>query len=276
MVNCAVPSVLLGMSSRWTTPSLPMSVKSFGSFSATLAGTGSLAAASAKRAEGRLATGAGMLHHAARNGDLAWRNLPLLRRRRHEHRPRRGAGLAQLLIGICDSRRAAGALNLAEGEVVVERVVGRRAFDAHLRPIGVELFGDDGGQARIRPLPHLDVLGDDSDGVISADADEGVRREGPRILARGKGQRGARLCLGERAANRRRPRGPAAAPCSMARRERVLSCTVMINPPASWQHRGWPHECGHRSRNGTDCRSSPSRCRRRSASCCRPAAPPRS
>ncbi len=51
---------------------------------------------------------------------------------------------------------------------------------AHLRPIRIELFGDECRQTRERPLPELDVLGEHRDGVIGADADEGVRREGGR------------------------------------------------------------------------------------------------
>ena len=36
-------------------------------------------------------------------------------------------------------------------------------FDADLRPIGVQLFGDDGGKAGIGALPHFKMLGDHRD-----------------------------------------------------------------------------------------------------------------
>ena len=55
--------------------------------------------------------------------------------------------------------------------------VGRRRLDAHLRPVGVELVGENGGDAGVRPLPELDVLGDHRDGVVGRDADEGVGDE---------------------------------------------------------------------------------------------------
>ena len=57
------------------------------------------------------------------------------------------------------------------------RRVGRRRFDLDLRPVGIELVGEDGGDARVRPLPELDVLADHRDGVVGRDAQEGVGNE---------------------------------------------------------------------------------------------------
>ena len=47
----------------------------------------------------------------------------------------------------------------------------------NLRPIGVELFGDDGGKAGIGALPHFKMLGDHRDAVVRRNAQEGVRRK---------------------------------------------------------------------------------------------------
>ena len=75
MVNCAEPSVLaLRVDARHP---LPISVKSFGSFSVTCAGGGSAAAFDASSPKVARRPDAGMRHHAARDGDLRRRDLPL-------------------------------------------------------------------------------------------------------------------------------------------------------------------------------------------------------
>jgi hypothetical protein len=51
------------------------------------------------------------------------------------------------------------------------------ALAAHLRPVGIELLGDERGQAGEISLPHLVVLADDGDEVVGADAQERVRRQ---------------------------------------------------------------------------------------------------
>jgi hypothetical protein len=68
-------------------------------------------------------------------------------------------------------------LDRAESEIGIFAGVGRRGFDADLRPIGVELFGDDGGKAGIGALPHFKMLGDHRDAVVRRNAQEGVRRK---------------------------------------------------------------------------------------------------
>jgi hypothetical protein len=72
---------------------------------------------------------------------------------------------------------AAGSLDRAECKVGIFARVGRRRFDANLRPIGIELFGDDGGKAGIGALPHFKMLGDHRDAVVRRNAQEGVRRK---------------------------------------------------------------------------------------------------
>ncbi|MCY1282334.1 hypothetical protein D9M70_311670 [compost metagenome] len=137
----------------------------------------------ARRGLGQLAkaglpAGRGMADHALAHADLRGRHLPLFGGGRHQHGAGAGTRLAHLLEGIGDGRAAAGALHRAEGEVVVERGVGRRALDAHLAPVGIQFLGQQGGQAGVGPLPHLHMLGEDGHAAIAGDTDEGVGCEG--------------------------------------------------------------------------------------------------
>ena len=60
--------------------------------------------------------------------------------------------------------------------MVVNRV-DRSGFDPDLAPIGFEFFGHEHGQRGIDPLAHLGVVDDHRDGVVRADADEGIGRK---------------------------------------------------------------------------------------------------
>ncbi len=134
-------------------------------------------------AEGRGAIRGRVPDDAALDRNLARRHRPGRRGGGDEHRLRGGAGLAQLQPGIGDGGRAAGALHRAEQEVVVELGVGRREIDAHLRPVRVELVGDDGGKARRVALSHVEMLDHHRDGVVRGDPDEGVGLSRPGIDA---------------------------------------------------------------------------------------------
>ena len=116
-------------------------------------------------------------HHAFAHHDLVGRHGPFGRRGRDQHAARRSAGLAQLHEGVGDRRAAAGALGRAPEQVVVAGAVGRRAFDHHACPVGVQFFGHQCGQSGVGALAHLEVLGDHGDGVVSTDAHEGVGGE---------------------------------------------------------------------------------------------------
>ena len=107
----------------------------------------------------------------------------------HQHGAGGSAGLTQLIVGIGDRRRAAGALDRAECGIVVELRIRGRVFSTHLRPVGVEFLGHDGCKAGERPLPELDMFRQNCDGVVGCDPDEGVGREYRR---RGR-RRGCRL-----------------------------------------------------------------------------------
>ncbi len=58
----------------------------------------------------------------------------------------------------------------------------RRGLEADLRPVRVQLLGDEHRHAGVRTLAHLGVVDDDRDGVVGPDAHEGVEREVPDLL----------------------------------------------------------------------------------------------
>ena len=124
------------------------------------------------------------------DGQFGDRHAPLFGRRGEQHRARLGPGLAQLHPGIGHGRAAAGPLNGAEGEVGIALGISRCALDPNPRPVGIEFFGDDGGDAGVGALPHFDMFGDHGHAVIRTDAQEGVgckkragRRRGYRARA---------------------------------------------------------------------------------------------
>jgi hypothetical protein len=79
--------------------------------------------------------------------------------------------------------RSAGDLQ-AHHRVAVDRR-GRCVLGRDLRPVALELLGDQHRQARPDPLPHLDVREDDGDRVVGRDAQERVHRRQRRVRVRG-------------------------------------------------------------------------------------------
>jgi hypothetical protein len=137
--------------------------------------------------------------------------------------PRRGAGLAHLLEGVGDGRAAAGALGRAPEQVVVALAVRRRALGADLIPAGVQFLGHQGRQAGVGALAHLQVLADDGDAVVGADAHEGVGREVARGAPRRRPCRGRRrIGSAARAGSRARASGRRTAPRPVLQEARRL------------------------------------------------------
>ena len=170
-------------------------------------------------AERRLAIARRMMDNAALDRQARRRHIPFRCGSGNQHGPRRGARLAQLHPGISHSGTAAGPLH-AESEIGVFAGVGRRGFDAYLRPIGIELLGDDRREAGIGALAHFKVLGDHRHAIVRRDPQERVRREvfgggvrqcaaqgaGP-IKADGEACSGRGRALQESASARRRENG---------------------------------------------------------------------
>ena len=117
-------------------------------------------------------------------------DAPALRCGGLEHLPGGGAALAHRLDVMAQAARAVGVL------IAVFLLVTRRLHDAHARPIGFQLVGDDHRQAGARAGAHLRANSDDGHGPVGRDRDEEVRI-GPDAVrhlvgARGISERGAR------------------------------------------------------------------------------------
>ncbi len=124
-------------------------------------------------AEARFSPAGGMADLARLHGDFLRRGFPALRGGLHQQRARHGAHAPHLLIGIGHRAGTAGPLE-SEGQIFVDSGVHRRGHDPHLRPIGIELFGNQRRHAGIDPLAHFGVFTDDGDDAVGADLNEGV------------------------------------------------------------------------------------------------------
>ncbi len=87
----------------------------------------------------------------------------------------------------------------AEDRVVIGGVH-RRLLDLHLRPVGIEFFGDDQRQHGVDALPHFGRRRHDGDRAVAPDGDIGVEFSGRALRQRldavhrrreGKGERQA-------------------------------------------------------------------------------------
>ena len=117
--------------------------------------------------------------HAAFGGGDA----PLLRGGVNEHQARHRAHFAEALPFGGSGSAAAGHLD-AEHGVVVGGIDGR-GFDFDFGPVRFEFFVEEHRQAGVNALAHFGVVGDDGDGFVGGDANEGVGREdGARLAAR--------------------------------------------------------------------------------------------
>src|ERR1700730_6484120 len=119
----------------------------------------------------------GMSDDALLDGDALGIDVPLLGGRSDETGSRLRARIAKLLPRIGHGARAAGALHRTKREVRVLLVIGRCRFDADLRPVRIELVGQNRCDPRIGALPELDVLADYGDGVVGRDPQKGIRCE---------------------------------------------------------------------------------------------------
>ncbi len=111
------------------------------------------------------------MHDARLRAALRFGHAPRRRRGRHEHRAcgRADAPHRQEVV----HRRVAAAGPLVLVLVAVEP----HLLDAHARPVGIELVGDEHGERRLHPLTDLRVLRGDRDRSVGADLDPGVGRE---------------------------------------------------------------------------------------------------
>jgi hypothetical protein len=104
-------------------------------------------------------------------------DVPALCRRRHEHRSRGRAGLAQGLPRCAYRVRVAGCLYAAQQGIAVELFVGRSMLQPDLFEVHLQLFGDQHRDGGVGALAHLDIGHGQDDLPVAFDADEGVGRE---------------------------------------------------------------------------------------------------
>ena len=105
---------------------------------------------------------------------LAARHAPLPGGRRQQHRPRRGAGVAERLVEVADRPRAVGIL------IAVARIADA-LLDGHAAPVGVELVGGHLWQRRPDASAHLGAMGDDEDRAVGTDAEIHARIQQRRL-----------------------------------------------------------------------------------------------
>ena len=100
-------------------------------------------------------------------------HVPLRRRRAHQHRPRRGAGVAERFVEVADRSRAVGVL------VAVARIADA-LLDGDPAPVRLELVGRHLRQRRPDAGAHLGSVRDDEDRAVGPDAEIDARVEGAR------------------------------------------------------------------------------------------------
>ena len=101
--------------------------------------------------------------------------VPLLGGVRQQHLAHLRAGDAKIVVvglhgAAADDRHLLGIVE----RVAVERRIGRRPVEHHLRPVGVHLLGDDQRQRGHRALAHLGAGGEDGHRAIGRDAHPGI------------------------------------------------------------------------------------------------------
>ena len=253
-----MPLIFSGVSRRLV--GLPMSLKSFGSLSATFCGGVRCAARSTSSPYESCAPRGGVNDLAVLGSAARRIDLPRLGRGGDQHRrapSRRPCAVAPTRSRCWCCRQSSG----CHTRVVVGRVH-RRGLDAHLAPVGFQLLGHQHRQRRYTtPCPISEWLA-----MTVTDSSVPMRTKAL----------GAKVVVDGCAA-------PAGSPAGCRVKRRVPSlrqppCSVLRNPPAEIDRSrsslhllrpsagppdGWRGGCADRSRSGRYCPSSRRRCRRR-------------
>ena len=91
-----------------------------------------------------------------------------------QHHARRRAALAHVVVRVADAAAAAGARSRPRRACARGSGPGVGYSVGDLRPVALELLGDELREAGQRALPHLGARDADHDGVVRADHDPGV------------------------------------------------------------------------------------------------------
>ena len=102
-----------------------------------------------------LAVRLGVHHDARLGGKFGDRHAEFLRGVVQQHAANLRAKDPQILVVARHRVRTGGVHHPAKARIAVDLLVHRRGHDAHLAPVGIELFRDDQRQRGHRPLPHL-------------------------------------------------------------------------------------------------------------------------
>ena len=127
---------------------------------------------------------------------------------------------------------------------------GRRVLDAHLRPVAVELLGDQHREAGPDALAHLGVREQHGDGVVAADAQERVGAAGAAGAAAAR-RRGARDAAARRSAMHQ---AAGAARCP-SRKPRRMTAHFVTSLQLGAARGASPRGCAGTCRSGRCCRS---------------------
>ena len=120
--------------------------------------------------------------------DLRRRHVETLGRGLDHHQACRRTGLA-IAVELHPGRsRAAGDLHPAKPGQPIILGRGRGMFDADFGPVGIQLFGNQQGQAGPDTLAHFRMAEQHSDAVVIADAQERIRREHIALVVRTLGK----------------------------------------------------------------------------------------
>jgi hypothetical protein len=216
-----------------------------------------------RRFRGKLAIGersaaGAMQHRAVRRGALGDGNVPLPRRGGDQALARAGARLLQPLPRSGDPA-AANRIHVAIDGVLTLIARGGGEFALDLRPVDLQLLGDDLRQRGRGALPHLRMRDADGDGLVGIDHDPGGdltrrrRLRAPRLGAERQRLGHVRIEYAEREASA----GAQGGDDELAARQRLAQRVELAHeflPPLSLSSRrprdGWRGGCGHRCRSG--------------------------
>ncbi len=122
-----------------------------------------------QRAKAEAAAGRGVHDLIVLRRQLRGRDLPAVGGLGFQHLPRGGADAAQRREMLAHAARAVGVL------AAVAVLVAERLLDLHARPVGLELVGDDHGEAGAHALTHLGAIAQQRHRAVIGDGEEDAR-----------------------------------------------------------------------------------------------------
>ena len=132
--------------------------------------------------------------NAVADADAVCSNLPLGCSGCDQHGAGGGTDLAHFFVAAGNGVAAAGALH-TKARIGIAGGVCRSSLDHNLAPVGIQLFGNEGGDTGENALADLCVAADDGDDAVIAQAQEVARDKlragGLEVVARAGGEQRA-------------------------------------------------------------------------------------